>query len=236
MIPQCCLKHKDIAKKYMAATKARTEKDPWQSFLYGVALTMTMDSSNHEKVVKGLKRTFPTREETERTCKLAGTPYVPDSGLMYSANMVTNGICQNARTMPELKRTESGHVSERNPAWSHLETAMKDCDREAIRKHIIFRQQKGPDMLLLESGCQVPVIDRWMIRRVSSVSVEEETIKRIQSSKHEYSMIRDDIIKEAELCEKPVGEHHMSCWLAMLFGDNTSKAETYFNNLLHAFD
>ncbi|GAH80766.1 unnamed protein product, partial [marine sediment metagenome] len=105
--------------------------------------------------------------------------------------------------------------------------------------HYLFRRQKGPDMLLLESGCQVPVMDRWMMRRMLKPTPEQEEtfsedVLRIQKSREQYGLVRDAVIEEANECQVPVGEHHVSCWLEMLFKDDRKAAETYLNELIEA--
>lgn len=157
----CCTKYSDLAKKYMDNTKARTDRSPWDSFIYGVALTMTRRAGDHAEVIKDLKEAFPDVKEARTSCVPPGVPYVAAAEKTYHPDRVVEAMCQNARELP-LEEKVDRKVKTVQPSWGHLEYCMDQCDREGIRKHYLFKKQKGPDMLLLESGCQVPVMDRWM--------------------------------------------------------------------------
>jgi len=236
----CCTKYLDLGKKYMDNAKARTDKSPWDSFIYGVALTMTRKVSDHPEVLNDLKQAFPDVEEAQRSCVPPGVPSVPAAEKTYHPERVVEAMCENARELP-LEEKVDRKVKTVQPRWGHLEFSMEQCDREGIREHYLFRQQKGPDMLLLESGCQVPVMDRWMIRRMLKPTPEQEEtfsedVLRIQKSREQYSLLRDAVIEEANECQVPVGEHHVSCWLEMLFGDDRVAAEGYLNELIAAIE
>jgi hypothetical protein len=120
--------------------------------------------------------------------------------------------------------------------------SMQNCDREGVRKHFYFGMQKGPDMLLLESGCQVPVMDVWMIRRIQPVSPEPNmgfetwVRRRVQNTKR-YERYRQAVIDEANACGIPTGEFHVACWLEQLLGpDSREVAELYVDELLDAIN
>jgi len=232
----CCTKYLDLGKKYMDNAKARTDRSPWDSFIYGVALTMTRKSSDHAEVLKDLKQAFPDVEETRKSCVPPGVPYVPAAEKTYHRDHVVEAMCENAREFP-LEEKVDHKVKTVQPSWGHLEYSMDECEREGIREHYLFRRQKGPDMLLLESGCQVPVMDRWMIRRMLKPTPEQEDnfgedVLRIQRSPSQYKLLRDGVIEEANECQVPVGEHHVSCWFEMLFGDDRKAAEIYLNEII----
>lgn len=234
----CCTKYLDLGKKYMDNAKARTDRSPWDTFIYGVALTMTRKSDDHGEVVKGLKQAFPDVEEAQRSCVPPGVPYVAGAEKTYYPDRTVEAMCQNAREFPLEKKVDR-KVKTVQPSWGHLEYSMSECDREGIRDHYLFRKQKGPDMLLLESGCHVPVMDRWMIRRLLKPTPEQEEVfgkdvLRIQKSSDQYGLLRDSAIEEAKECQVPVGEHHVSCWLETLFGDDREAAESYLNELIGA--
>jgi len=234
----CCTKYLDLGKKYTDNAKARTDGSPWDSFIYGVALTMTRRSGNHAEVIKDLKMVFPDVDEARISCVPPGVPYVPAAEMTYHPDRVVEAMCENARELP-LEEKVDHKVKTVQPSWGHLEYSMEQCDREGIREHYLFKKQKGPDMLLLESGCQVPVMDRWMMRRMLKPTPEQEEtfsadVLRIQRSKPEYKLVRDAVIEEANECQVPVGEHHVSCWFEMLFGDDRVAAETYLDELLEA--
>jgi len=236
----CCTKYLDLAQKYMDNSKARTDKSSWDSFIYGVALTMTRKIDDHPEVIKGLKQAFPDVEEARESCVPPGMPYVPAVENTYHPDRTVAAMCENARELPLEKKVDRKLKTEQ-PSWGHLDYSMTECDREGVRKHYLFRKQKGPDMLLLESGCQVPVLDRWMMRRMLKPTPEQEydfgkDVLRIQRSKPEYELVRDAVIEEAKECQVPVGEHHVSCWLEMLFGDDRVAAEGYLDELIAAIE
>ena len=234
----CCTKYFDLAKRYMDNAKARTDKSPWDSFIYGVALTMTRKVADHAEVLNDLKEAFPDVEEAQKSCVPPGVPYVPAAEKTYHPDRVVEAMCENARKFP-LEEKVDRKVKTVQPSWGHLEYSMTECEREGIRKHYLFRKQKGPDMLLLESSCQVPVLDRWMMRRMLKPTPEQEEIfsadvLEIQRSPTQYKLIRDAVIEESNECHVPVGEHHVSCWLEMLFKDDREAAEGYLNELIEA--
>ena len=234
----CCTKYLELAKKYMDNAKARTDRSPWDSFIYGVALTMTRRADNHAEVINDLKRAFPDVEEARDSCVPPGVPSVPAAEMTYHPDRVVEAMCENARELP-LEEKIDRKVKTVQPSWGHLEYSMDQCDREGVRGHYLFRKQKGPDMLLLESGCQVPVMDRWMMRRMLKPTPEQEEtfsedVLEIQRSSQQYGLIRDVVIEEAKECKVPVGEHHVSCWFEMVFGDDRAAAEGYLNELIEA--
>lgn len=234
----CCTKYLDLGKKYMDSAKARTDRSSWDTFIYGVALTMTRKVGDHAEVIKDLKRAFPDVKEARKSCVPPGVPYVPAAEKTYHPDRTVEAVCQNARELP-LERKVDRKVKTAQPSWGHLEHSITECDREGVRKHYLFRKQKGPDMLLLESGCQVPVMDRWMLRRMLKPTPEQEYVfekdlLRIQRIEEEYKVLRDAVIEEANECQVPVGEHHVSCWLETVFGDDRGAAESYLNELIEA--
>ena len=117
---------------------------------------------------------------------------------------------------------------------------MKAGDREGVRRHYIFQQQKGPDMLLLEAGHDVPVMDVWMIRWLvdpeKERSVDDVTryARQAQMNPAMYKMLRDDMIERAKNCGEPVGEYHVACWFEQLFRDDRDRAEKYLDGLIKA--
>lgn len=234
----CCTKYLDLGKKYMDNAKARTDRSPWDTFIYGVALTMTRRSDDQAEVIKGLKGTFPDVEEARKSCVPPGVPYVAAAEKTYYPDRIIEAMCQNARELPLEKKVDR-KVKTEQPSWGHLEYSMTECDRGGVREHYLFKKQKGPDMLLLESSCQVPVMDRWMIRRMLKPTPEQEDVfekdvLEIQRSDEQYGLLRDSVIEEANECQVPVGEHHVSCWLGMVFGDDREAAEGYLNELIEA--
>jgi hypothetical protein len=237
----CCYRYRELAQKYMQNAK---DRPMWESFLYGLALTMGRNSQFHREVLQGLKEFAPTRERAKQRCK-EGELYAPEKLTnVYSTTDVMKSVCLNASDEPVFEQvgiTAKGKPKYKQyPSWGHLEFSMDTCDREGVRKHYIFQQQKGPDMLLLEAGCDVPVLDIWMMRKLVPHEPEFETDftrwvrRKVQTSPQRYKEYRNMIIAEAEECGVPVGVHHVSCWFDQLFGEDTEKADSYFEDLTTA--
>jgi hypothetical protein len=168
---KCDLRYADLGKRYMDNALQRTKRDPWDSFIYGLALTMTRSSTNHNAVLKDIKSRVPNVKEARASCTI-GQPYIPTADMTYDPNQISQSICSNSREKPLEVKGPSGKVTTAEHTWDHLAFSMNTCDREGVRKHYTFRQHKGPDMLLLESGCNMPVMDVWMMRYVLGVTPE----------------------------------------------------------------
>ncbi|MDM7913166.1 MAG: hypothetical protein QUS09_08725 [Methanotrichaceae archaeon] len=235
----CCTKYADLAKEYVEHTRQRIKTDPWSSFLHGLSFTMTRRTQDHLEVVKDLKQRVPTLQEAREVCHIAG-PYLASGKKLYAPELVREAICRNSREEAEVRYTKTGHISKPgDKPWSHLEQSMKSCNREGIREHYGFRQQKGPDMLLLESGCSRPVMDVWMLRRSTQTPRElwdddEATrkLRRIQERPEQYAQQAQAMIDEAKECNVDVAEHHMACWLEMVFDDDRPAAQSYVKQLI----
>ncbi len=282
---ECCsYRYRDLGERYMKNTHRRTLRNPWDSFLFGLALTMTRNAKKDSiTVIQALKDEWPTVDMARSRCGFipgeayrdvggvkegetapAGLPYTPPAlSATYGPVDVTRSVCLNSAA----KSTRTAAKAEKmNPSWSNLEFALKElaakghCSnaRDGIRNHFTFRQQKGADMLLLEAGCQVPVMDRWMIRKIlrveehpewADVDPEDEVsdkgkrfnseVARIQSNQKEYLKKRKVIEDEAKACNTPVGVHHVACWLGLIFndekktlGENHRDAEMYLDRLI----
>jgi len=154
---------------------------------------------------------------------------VPELRATYDPKKVVKGICMAAE----------------EESWKHLQKSIKECNRGEIGKHYLFGWQKGRDMLLLECGCDVPVIDRWILRRFLQPKPEleeefERHLKAVHSSPSRYGLYRDEMIAEAEGCagvydlrpdEPKVALHHVAAWLESLFGEDFEGARSYLREL-----
>lgn len=248
----CCMHYRDLAKRYMENAKKRTMESPWDSFLYGLALTMTFHSENHPAVIKALKRAYPTPESARKTCTEMGRPFTPEfHDFTYDENQIHTSVCRNASERPIEERTKSGKgLKVINSSWPAFVHSMETCNRRGIQMHYTFQQEKGPDMMLLESGCPVPVMDVWMLRRVLKATPEQADnltafAREIQRRPRDYAIYRKAIIKEAKQCGEPIGEHHVACWFeerALYDKKNAGKTieeikkidEKYFEELITA--
>ena len=257
----CCQGREKIAKHYMDNALNRTLKNPWDSLIYGVALTMALHSEDHPEVIKALKKHYPDPETTRELCSGRGEPYDESLNKVHDPHLVHRGMCDAARlkqpfpltkksmkkpsTALSFKGIKATQFKEK-PGWEHFKRAIHECDREELGKHTIFTQDKGRDMLLLESGCQVPVMDVWMIRKQLNLSPditrEEEAeankqIAKIKETPWMYDDYRNQIIEEAKECGRPVGEYHVGCWLGLAregkFADEHVSAK-YLDDLIRA--
>ena len=224
----CCMRYKDLAKNYMENAKERTAQSPWDSFLYGLVLTVAKNARWHADIIKALKREYPTVEVAREKCKRYYKPelqnYIGMTELEELANAhspknVLRSICFNSREFPLQERTKSGGVKTKFPPWNTLAYSMQEpqCNKEGVRDHFTFQQNKGPDMMLLEGGCEVPVIDVWILRKLLNPEPKQEAQfqrdqNRIKSSRKLYRLYRDFMIDEANECGEPVGKHHVACW------------------------
>lgn len=192
MADKCTLKYRDLGEAYMENARKRTRENPWDSYLYGLALTMTRNSANHPEVLKDLKERVPTPESTRKDCRI-GQPYIPTADMTYDPNQIQQSVCENSRKdiieAPDAKGKL--RVIKGGQNWDHLQWQLRQCTqanpvlnqvREGVREHYTFRQQKGPDMLMLEAGCETPVMDVWMMRYALGVPTAGYTEKEREST------------------------------------------------------
>lgn len=182
----CSLKYEDLGRRYMENARARTRNNPWDTYLYGLALTMTRNSANHPEVLADLKERVPTPEAAREACKGNSRPYIPTADLTYDPGQIQQSICDNARQRPVETPDAKGklRITRGGQSWDHLKWQLQQCTqknpvldqiREGVRDHYSFRQQKGPDMLMLEAGCETPVMDVWMMRYALGVPIKGYT-------------------------------------------------------------
>lgn len=240
----CNPKYLDLAQEYMDNARKRTEKDPWESLIFGVVLTMARNNAKHAEVIQSLKDQFPTPNAAAKKCEgITGTsavPYTPEAvhRNCHSPTHVMECMCLNSSPKPTEVRRAKGKLVV-NPDWEDLVKAMRTCDRQAVQKHCLFTQQKGRDMLLLESGCETPVIDRWIIRKFNpDIPPELEAdfatfIGNIQRTKR-YEVYREKMIAEANECGIPAGTYHVAAWFELVFGEDREQAEQYVKSLINS--
>ncbi len=215
--PDCLLIHEDLARKYVENAKQRTERDPWESFLYGLVLTGSPAAEYHEEALKGLKEIAPGPEPIHKTCYQSGQwlttlEDVPAANRYYKAEQIKTAMCEASRPKTEFSEVDdgSGKLTKvpTHRDWNHFKDAMQDCKRKAVQDHYYFQSEKGADMLLLESGCETPVMDIHMLRHVfedilpKSWSDAEVTrqLKTMQGRPIDYDLAKQEVQKEAKMC------------------------------------
>lgn len=183
---KCELRYKSLGERYMENARRRTRESPWNSYLYGLALTMTRNSANHPEVLKDLKERVPDPAAAREACSGGGVPYIPTADMTYDPNQIQQSICEAARQKTVEAPDAKGklRVIKGGQNWDHFQWQLRQCTqpnpvlnqvREGIRDHYSFRQQKGPDMLMLEAGCETPVMDVWMMRYALGVPTKGYT-------------------------------------------------------------
>jgi hypothetical protein len=249
--PNCLLLHEDLGRRYVENAKERTERDPWDSFLYGLVLTATPNAEYHNEALEGLKGLAPSPETMNERCFASGTHLttaddLPAANRFYKAAQIKTSLCENSQPKTEfIEVDDKSGVMTRVPVrfnWSHMKKAMQSCNRPAVRDHYYFQRSKGSDMLMLESGCETPVVDIHMLRHVykdilpkkwDEVEVTRQ-LKGMQGRPIDYELTKQEIIKEAQTCGVPADIYHVSVWLERRFGEDHDAAEAYLNELIDA--
>lgn len=258
MPDKCKLKYKDLGERYMKNARARMDRDPWESFIYGLVLTSVNNSDKHVEALKDVKRAAPNPKEAHTTCSflagtggqthrqlLTGRPYLESGASMYSANQVSSAICRNSRPTAFEVFGAKGKVMKKNtePSWGHLEQSMKECDRGQVQRHFYFGQDKGSDMLLLESGCQTAVMDIHMLKynrglppgkRAVKDAAVTKALRDIQSHSNEYALEKKKVETQADTCGVDRGVFHVSVWLERIYPNDRAGAEKYLGELIGA--
>lgn len=104
---ECCPRYVELAREYVQNAKVRTwQKEPWDSLIYGVALTMAYDTKWHTDVIKALKESFPSVASARGKCEGGDLPYA-NSALQHcwSPDEIRRAMCENASEKPILTKT-----------------------------------------------------------------------------------------------------------------------------------
>ncbi len=256
MAGKCHLKYEDLGWKYMENARARTTKDPWDSFIYGVALTMTMASRDHALVIRDIKEQTPTVESAQEKCHL-GRPAYQHANLARG-RVIQEAMCENSRAGPKTKKMPKAGTRTEQPSWDYTKHVLRECTgkspdfasiRERLKNNYLFRQQKGRDMLMLESGCEQPVMDIWMLRRSQKVPEElwdddptTEYLRSLQDGTKKSNILYEEnkkiIQDEADICGVPAGVYHVARWFEMAptTKNNREEAERYLDELIKAIE
>ena len=242
----CPIVHKKTAQHYMENAKTR---DSWDSFLYGLVLTMGWDNSLHSATLSELKKKFPTPYEARKTCSTypLDKPSLPisEDSLQGGSAFAWSAVCLNsADNRGTTKYTDKGN-KKWYPGWNSLDDALYNCKRKDVQKHFTFQKRKGADMMLLEAGCETPVIDRHVIRMALSEGLSHEQaettefldlVKGIQAADYSYDTYKQWMLDAAERCHMPAGQYHVAKWYGSerVFGKDKDKGVKYLDDLIHA--
>lgn len=208
---------REIGRLYM--NQAR-KLGPWRGLMYGLVHTNITRVDQDRRAIDRVLEFAPTPEEARRACpipkdRLAGLAF-------YNAEIVAQGICDKAEN------------SER------VLSAVRSCGREELRKMKLEKTDmvglgwKGADMALLDSGCEVPVVDihlgRYLARTdpeflqlLGLESYDPDTVAKkvryIQSSENpaRYDRLWRIAKRHAEMEGRPAGEWHVEVWLRERF-------------------
>jgi hypothetical protein len=212
-----------IGREYMAKAK---RAEPWKGILYGVVHTNLLDVDQDTRAVKRILRVAPTPEEARRACPL-------DPGLLadlpfYNPKTAVDAVCDKAvnadRVIPLFRACARQQLQQMKR--EQLKTGEKGLD-------LVGLKWKGIDMTLLDSGCEVPVIDRhlayYLNRQDPAFSRElgepktdtevEKKLYRIQSSTNpeKYERLWRIARGWAERSGLPAGVWHVSVWMRERF-------------------
>jgi len=197
-----------IAEEYIERSKNR---DPWVILLHGYAATHEHHSSRERGILDSMVNLYPTPDVAKKICVLYefGKPY----GWIYDTRrptMVHAGICQAAEQ------------------WSEIKEALRTCNRDKL-KELYGISDKGADMISALAGCDVPVIDRHIVRYLVP-DEDDDYYKKVQTTPRLYQDLRNAMIKRArESGIRPL-VFHCALWFSRVFG-TPDKAKEFVDNL-----
>lgn len=244
-----------LGKKYMENVR---KMDEWRSFITGyvhtnayqtitktgssvssvtinAALSAFPDPDRTARVCRGIKLTVEEREEIRKARRKGRVPkYMSEKIYLYDfrdKRSAIDDICRNSEHWNEIKKVIS--ICKTNPSrgrevYDKLVELQKEGKLSGFRK-------KGIDMLVLDSGCDTIVLDRWMIEKYFGVEkTDERALKDIQFTKR-YEEARDKLI---ELVKKKnadkgygIGSWHVAMWLKTTTDGDIKKAELFLKDL-----
>jgi hypothetical protein len=218
----------DIGREYME----RARRAPaWKSVLYGIVHTNLMSVERDKEAVDRLLSLAPSPEAARRTCPIDPRALM---GLgFYGAGTAAEAVCDKAV----------------NP---HVIPLFKGCRRKELMRMKLEQRRakergldlvglgwKGIDMTLLDSGCEVPVVDRHLARHLARVDPRarehlgdperaeefEKRLRRIQGSENPaaYEALWSMARERAEAEGLPAGVWHVAIWMRERFAWNFPK-------------
>jgi len=208
----------EIGREYVRRAR---EANAWVSILYGLAHTHLMEAESDVEAVKRVLKEAPTPEEARRKCPLPPTLF---RGLpLWNAKTFADAVCDKARNYELVARALKRCQRSRLQALKleRLKSGAEELDTLGLR-------WKGIDMMLLDSGCEVPVIDRHLARYLARVDARvrellgepsspefERKLKLVQESPNPslYNKIWEIAVEHARRAGLPPGVWHVAVWM-----------------------
>ncbi|RLI84761.1 hypothetical protein DRP07_00160 [Archaeoglobales archaeon] len=221
-----------LGKKYMDYSR---NLDEYTSFLHGFVHTNSLQtisktgSARSAVVVSTFKEVFDDPQTAIAVCRNKDKI----KGRIYDTrkNQTVDWFCDSIEHFDEVKKAI--RLCKEDP--SKTEEARKilmDLHKQGKLKGF---NQKGIDMLLLDSGCDTTVLDMWMLKEFYGVPTNDLAARRgIQLTK-KYPVLRDDL--ERRVMEKKadrgygLGAWHVAKWLELSTGGNYRRAENFMKDL-----
>jgi len=212
----------DVGREYVERAR---RADPWRSVVYGIVHTNLVSVDRDAEAAGRILEIAPSLEEARRTCpidprRLAGLGF-------RRAETAARAVCDKAE----------------NPWVVRL---FKECRRPELKRLRLEVQRgggadlyglgwKGIDMTLLDSGCEVPVVDRHLARylaradpRAREVLGDPEDwgaflrrLDRVQGSDSPaaYERLWSIAVEHAEREGLPPGVWHVAVWMRERFAE-----------------
>ncbi|MAH45926.1 hypothetical protein CMI37_08845 [Candidatus Pacearchaeota archaeon] len=156
-----------------AALNHTKKKSTWEVFLRGYASTNQRGSATERDILEGLWKNFPTVDALRNACPMDELPAKDRDNPKLGSGL------QNLRD----RRKKAKSLCKVPQVWDELSYLLRCPDEDSqarvrnfsldarggnpnkrIANMEIGLATKGADMTLLWGGCEVPVIDLWMLR------------------------------------------------------------------------
>ena len=156
-----------------AALNFTKKKSTWEVFLRGYASTNQRGSAGERDILEGLWKNFPTPEALRAACPMDALPRWdrddPKVGSGLQNLRSRTGAARDLCKVPDLWPKLSGllRCPDEDSQARVKDFTLKPAEGNANKQIAgmkIGLGTKGADMTMLWGGCEVPVIDLWMLR------------------------------------------------------------------------
>jgi hypothetical protein len=215
----------EIGKEYMRRAREASE---WKSVLHGLAHTLLMATGEEEKLIARTEEVAGTTpEEVRRRCPL--NPKLFEGYKLQNSRTYARAVCDKAENWDKIKEVcgRCKREGEREEAVRWARETLREMKRRG--EDVVGLGWKGIDMLLLDCGCETPVVDRHLARYLARVSPEaRETLDNPETDKelrkNLYDIQKDDRPGDydklwsiaVELARReglPPGVWHVAVWM-----------------------
>jgi hypothetical protein len=215
----------EVGREYMK--KAR-ETGEWKSALYALAHTLQMATGREDELVAWTERVAGgAPEEARRRCPL--NPGLFKGYKLQNTEVYAEAVCDKAENWDKIR--EVCGMCKREGGREEVVRRARETLREMRRRgeDVVGLRWKGIDMLLLDCGCETPVVDRHLARHLARVSPEArrilgdpETDEKLRKNLYEIQKKPrpDDYDKLRSIAEDlarregvPPGVWHVAVWM-----------------------